>query len=193
MYVSRRGHNGAGKSTLINIITGLIAPTHGKVYINGLDAEIDVAEVQQVIGVCPQDDILWDDLTAREHMLLTAAFKGLQVGWGGSASGLHTAIDRVLEKVQLLDRSSTFSKNFSGGMKRRLSVAMSTVGDVDVLFLDEPSTGLDPVSRRHVWDTVTWMKQAGRVVVLTTHNMEVLSRSHVKNLPCGSMHINSII
>lgn len=167
------GHNGAGKSTLINVITGLIAPTHGKVYINGLDAETDVAEVQQAIGVCPQDDILWDDLTALEHMYLTAAFKGLEIGNCSVESALRRSIDSVLGKVQLLDRAGEFSKNYSGGMKRRLSIAMSTVGDVDVLFLDEPSTGLDPVSRRHVWDTITWMKKAGRVVVLTTHNMEV--------------------
>ena len=74
------GHNGAGKSTLINIITGLVAPTHGKVFMMGLDVEADSSQVQQLIGVCPQDDILWDDLTAREHMLLVAAFKGLR--WG---------------------------------------------------------------------------------------------------------------
>lgn len=91
---------------------------------------------------------------------------------------LRQSINSVLEKVQLLDRCKDFSKNFSGGMKRRLSVAMSTVGDVDVVFLDEPSTGLDPVSRRHVWDTITWMKESGRVVVLTTHNMEVCLGAH---------------
>lgn len=74
------GHNGAGKSTLINIITGQVGPTHGKVFMMGLDVEADSAQVQQIIGVCPQDDILWDDLTAREHMLLVAAFKGIKMG-----------------------------------------------------------------------------------------------------------------
>lgn len=74
------GHNGAGKSTLINIITGQVAPTHGKVFMMGLDVENDSSQVQQIIGVCPQDDILWDDLTAREHMLLVAAFKGIKMG-----------------------------------------------------------------------------------------------------------------
>lgn len=78
------GHNGAGKSTLINIITGLINPTHGKVFMQGLDVEADSVQIQQIIGVCPQDDILWDDLTAREHMLLVAAFKGIQ--WGPNLS-----------------------------------------------------------------------------------------------------------
>jgi ABC-type lipoprotein export system ATPase subunit len=125
------GHNGAGKSTLINVITGLIAPTHGKVFMNGLDVETDVAEVQQTIGVCAQDDLLWDELTAKEHMLLTATFKGCVVG-----APLMEAVRHVLSKVQLLDRADDFARTFSGGMKRRLSVAMSTVGDVDLLFLD---------------------------------------------------------
>ena len=160
------GHNGAGKSTLMNIITGLIQPTHGKVYLSGLDVEAESAQVQQTIGVCAQDDLLWDDLTAREHMLLTAAFKGLEYG-----TQLFQAVDSVLAMVQLEERADHFARQYSGGMKRRLSVAMSTVGDVEILFLDEPTTGLDPVSRRHVWDAINFMKK-DRVVVLTTHNME---------------------
>lgn len=122
------GHNGAGKSTLINIITGVLAPTHGKVYLNGLDVERDAMDVQQTIGICSQDDLLWDDLTAREHMLLTAAFKGLR--WGEE---LHNAVEGMLARVQLTDRANDFCRQFSGGMKRRLSVAMSTVGDVSTL------------------------------------------------------------
>lgn len=160
------GHNGAGKSTLINILTGLIAPTHGKVYLSGYDIENDAALVQQIIGVCPQDDLLWDDLTAREHMFLTAAFKGLIMG-----SLLTEAVKDVLHMVQLERRSDEFAKQYSGGMKRRLSVAMSTVGDVEIIFFDEPTTGLDPVSRRHVWNAINLMKK-DKVVVLTTHNME---------------------
>lgn len=100
-------------------------------YINGLDVEEDASEVQQIIGVCAQDDLLWDDLTAREHMLLTAAFKGIAFG-----DRLLNAVDNVLELVQLRERAEDFCRQFSGGMKRRLSVAMSTVGDVDVLFFD---------------------------------------------------------
>jgi ABC-type multidrug transport system ATPase subunit len=116
--------------------------------------------------VCSQDDYLWDELTAREHMLLTAIFKGIR--WGPE---LHAAVDSVLNLVQLYDRGSEFCGQYSGGMKRRLSVAMSTVGDVEILFLDEPTTGLDPVSRRRVWEAINTMKK-NRVVVLTTHNME---------------------
>lgn len=133
---------------------------------NGFDIEEDIAEIQQTIGVCSQDDFLWDELTAKEHMLLTAIFKGIK--WGPD---LHNAVESVLNLVQLQDRSSEFCRQYSGGMKRRLSVAMSTVGDVEILFLDEPTTGLDPVSRRRVWEAINIMKK-NRVVVLTTHNME---------------------
>jgi ATP-binding cassette subfamily A (ABC1) protein 3 len=94
------GHNGAGKSTLINIITGLVSPTHGKVFMQGLDVETDSAQVQQVIGVCPQDDILWDDLTAREHMMLVAAFKGLR--WGPDLTRVSAAESCVVAKVSML-------------------------------------------------------------------------------------------
>jgi ABC-type multidrug transport system ATPase subunit len=124
-----------------------------------------------MIGVCPQDDVLWDDLTSYEHMMLVAMFKGLK--WG---TGLRRAVDQVLTQVQLLDRKHDFASTYSGGMKRRLSVALSTVGDVKIVFFDEPTTGLDPLSRRRVWETINALKgekNGGRVVVLTTHNMEV--------------------
>ncbi len=92
-------------------------------------------------SVCSQEDVLWDDLNGREHMFLTAAFKGLR--WGPQ---LFAAVDAVLGLVQLSDRADEFTAQYSGGMKRRLSVAMSTVGDVEILFLDEPSTGLGNVT-----------------------------------------------
>ena len=122
-----------------------------------------------MVGVCPQDDILWDSLTAVEHMYLVASFKGLQRG-----PNLDQAVVAVLEQVKLEDRKNDFASAYSGGMKRRLSVALSTVGDVDILFFDEPTTGLDPISRRRVWDTIQRVKR-GRVVILTTHNMEEVS------------------
>lgn len=125
------GHNGAGKSTLINILSGTCKPTHGKVYISGLDVCNDITAIQQIIGVCPQDDQLWDDLTAREHMAIHGIFKGLHRG-----PSLDSAIDAALSRVRLLERANTLAKDFSGGMKRRLSLAMSIVGQVEVLFLD---------------------------------------------------------
>lgn len=126
----------AGKSTLINIITGLLKPTHGKVYISGLDVEVDASSVQQITGVCPQHDLLWTDLTAREHIYLTAAFKGIESG-----EPLELAVKKMLTKMNLYDRADSCVSDFSGGMQRRLSVAMSAVGEIEIIFLDEPSTG----------------------------------------------------
>lgn len=160
------GHNGAGKSTLINIITGQYATTHGNVYVSGMDVVEDISLIQQSIGVCPQSDLLWDDLTAREHIDIHAAFKGIESG-----NLLNRAVDLILQKVGLAERGDSYARDFSGGMKRRLAVAMSAVGEVDAIFLDEPTTGLDPLSRHGVWDVINWLK-GNKVVVLTTHNME---------------------
>lgn len=120
-----------GKSTLINMVTGLMAPTHGSIFVKGFDVETEFFDVQQMMGVCPQHDLLWDNLTAREHMHMFAAFKGLR--WGQE---LATAVDAMLSKVELLARADNFAGQYSGGMKRRLSVALSTVGDVEVIILD---------------------------------------------------------
>ena len=98
------GHNGAGKSTLINLMTGHTMPTHGKVFLAGLDVDIDMTSIQQMIGVCAQDEYLWDDLTAREHMQLHAAFKGLMPG-----PELTRAVDEILNRVQLLARAGVYS------------------------------------------------------------------------------------
>ena len=103
------GHNGAGKSTLINIITGLYSCTHGSVYVSGMDVQEDVSLIQQSIGVCPQADLLWDDLTAREHIDIHAAFKGIQSG-----ARLNAAVELILTKVGLIDRRDSYAKDFSG-------------------------------------------------------------------------------
>ena len=128
------GHNGAGKSTLFNILSGILQPTHGKVYIGGYDVDYEMKQIQQSIGVCSQDDFFWDELTALEHMRLHALFKGLREG-----SKLKAACANVLSILGLLDRADTLALNFSGGMKRRLSAAMSIVGNVKILFLDGKS------------------------------------------------------
>lgn len=125
------GHNGSGKTTLFNILSGITTTTHGDVYISGYDCNYEMNDIQQIIGVCPQQDFLWDELTALEHMRLYARFKGLRVG-----ERLEKACLNVLKTVGLVDRSNTLAKNFSGGMKRRLSASMSVIGKVKVLYLD---------------------------------------------------------
>ena len=140
------GHNGAGKSTMINILTGDLLPSHGKTFILGKDVTEESSIIQQSVGFCPQDNIGWDDLTAKEMMYLVAKFKGIK--WGNK---LKEAVQQVLDSVNLLDREDHFVNTFSGGMIRRLNVAMSTVGDVGIILLDEPTTGVDPIARRKVW------------------------------------------
>ena len=115
---------------MVNMMTGIAAPTHGHIFANGLDIEDDVAEVQQIVSVCPQDDLLWDNLTAWEHLQMYAALKGLgNIG--------DQAATSLLKRVQLDHRQHAVSCTFSGGMRRRLSLALSCIGDDILLLLDE--------------------------------------------------------
>ena len=138
------GHNGAGKTTLINMMIGVLNATKGKIYINGLDVEDDIEEIRTVMGVCPQFDILWDQLTAEEHLKLFCNIKKLK------KNEIQGIIDKKLEEVSLGHVKKALVKTFSGGMKRRLSMTISCVGDPKIIFLDEPTTGMDPKCRRQV-------------------------------------------
>ena len=159
------GHNGAGKTTAIKMITGHIKPTAGEAYVNGYGVNSDISKVQQLMGVCPQHDLLWGDLTPVEHLRIFAKFKGVP------SHSIDAMWERFLRDVRLYDVRHKATKTFSGGMKRRLSVAISLVGDPAVCILDEPTTGMDPMNRRYVWDMIIKLKR-GRVVLLTTHSME---------------------
>jgi ABC-type multidrug transport system ATPase subunit len=117
------------------------------------------------MGVVPQFDILWGELTAHEHMTIFSKIKGVL------PDHMPDSIDRLLDSVGLLKVKNARVANFSGGMKRRLSVAMASIGNPRIIFLDEPTTGMDPVSRRDVWNLVQKLKK-DKVVILTTHAME---------------------
>uniref|UniRef100_A0A0D9YL55 ABC transporter domain-containing protein n=1 Tax=Oryza glumipatula TaxID=40148 RepID=A0A0D9YL55_9ORYZ len=142
------GPNGAGKTTLINMLTGFTKPTSGTAYIEGMDIQFEMNKIYAGIGVCPQHDLLWETLTGREHLLFYGRLKNLR---GAPLS-------------QLVSK-------YSGGMKRRLSVAISLIGDPKVVYMDEPSSGLDPASRKDLWNAVKSAKQ-DRARILTTHSME---------------------
>ncbi|XP_063368836.1 cholesterol transporter ABCA5-like [Cydia amplana] len=161
------GHNGAGKSTLFNILTGLTAPTAGTAYVYGLDVRDpnDMHEIRQMIGVCPQQDVLFDLLTVREHLQFFAAVKGIP-------SKRHKEeISKAMSDVGLSDQASVFSKHLSGGQKRKLSIAIACIGDPKIIILDEPTAGVDPVSRRQTWRILQRAKK-GKVLLLTTHFMD---------------------
>ncbi|KAJ3230856.1 hypothetical protein HDU81_004174 [Chytriomyces hyalinus] len=159
------GPNGAGKTTLINILTGLYEATGGQAKLAGFDIKTQQALVYNNIGVCPQFDILWEDLTVEEHLYFYARLKG--VGRGSEAA----AVKKSLEQVSLIALKHRQSKTLSGGEKRRLSIAIALVGDPAVVFLDEPTTGLDPEVRRLIWNIIQDAR-GDKTIILTTHSME---------------------
>jgi len=159
------GHNGAGKSTFSNILCCEQNPTSGDVTVFGRSVTNDKASVRHLIGECKQDDFLWPDLSAKEHLELFGGVRGM------SKADVPATVQKWLESVDLDIVQNDYSSSFSGGMKRRLSLAIATVGDAPVVVLDEPTTGMDPVSRRFVWKHITEIK-SDRVILLTTHAME---------------------
>jgi len=147
------------------MLCGFAKPTSGEAFIFGRSIRTDMEEIRSFMGVCPQHDILFADLTAEEHLRLYAGIKNVPFRLIPQLSE-----DR-LGAVRLLGVKNKRAGTFSGGMKRRLSVAISTLGDPRILFMDEPTTGMDPVNRRHVWSFLEHFKE-GRAIILTTHSME---------------------
>ena len=125
----------------------------------------DLGKIYEMMGVCPQHDILWPNLTAREHLLFFARLKGF------SRSTMKKLVDDALCSVQLENAQNRYAGGFSGGMKRRLSMANALVGRPQIIFMDEPSTGLDPASKHKLWDVITAAK-GSKSMILTTHSME---------------------
>ncbi|XP_058772824.1 ABC transporter A family member 2-like [Vicia villosa] len=161
------GPNGAGKTTAINCLTGITPVTDGDALIYGHStrSSTGMSNIRKLIGVCPQFDILWDALSGQEHLELFASIKGL------SPASIKSITRTSLAEVRLTDAARVRSGSYSGGMKRRLSVAIALIGDPKLVILDEPTTGMDPITRRHVWDIIENAKK-GRAIILTTHSME---------------------
>ncbi|KAL5018612.1 hypothetical protein ScPMuIL_004334 [Solemya velum] len=161
------GHNGAGKTTLLNMLCGLTGPTVGTATILGLDVSdsVEMDQIRSMTGICPQHNILFDDLSCEEHLKLFAIIKGLP------EHKVEQEVQKSLKDVFLSDQDATHAKDLSGGQKRKLSVAIALIGDPKVIILDEPTAGMDPFSRRHLWATLKENK-AGRVILLTTHFMD---------------------
>ncbi|CAI9266699.1 unnamed protein product [Lactuca saligna] len=161
------GPNGAGKTSFINMMIGLVKPSSGTAYVRGLDIRSDMDEIYANMGVCPQHDLLWETLTGREHLLFYGRLKNLK------GAVLTQAVEESLRSMNLLNGGIADKQvgKYSGGMKRRLSVAISLIGDPKVVYMDEPSTGLDPTSRKNLWNVVKRAKQ-NCAIILTTHSME---------------------
>uniref|UniRef100_A0A8C5F8I5 ABC transporter domain-containing protein n=1 Tax=Gadus morhua TaxID=8049 RepID=A0A8C5F8I5_GADMO len=181
------GHNGAGKTTTMSILTGLFPPTSGTALIHGLDIHTDMDAIRKHLGMCPQHNVLFNDLTVEEHVYFYARLKGL------SRAEVAAEMDQMIADVGLPHKRKDLSKNLSGGMQRKLSVAIAFVGGSKIVILDEPTAGVDPYARRGIWELLLKYKQ-GRTIILSTHHMDeadilgdrIAIISHGKMRCCGS-------
>eukprot|EP01127_Copromyxa_protea_P018158 TRINITY_DN5641_c0_g1_i1.p1 TRINITY_DN5641_c0_g1~~TRINITY_DN5641_c0_g1_i1.p1 ORF type:complete len:830 (-),score=173.97 TRINITY_DN5641_c0_g1_i1:83-2218(-) len=163
------GKNGAGKTTTIGILTGLTEPTSGSVSIFGHDITTDVDVIRKVIGICPQEDVLWDELSVEEHITVFGILKGL------SEEELESQKKYYLESVGLSEDLTKLSRDLSGGMKRKLCVCIAFLGSPMLVFLDECTAGMDPYSRSLIWKLLQEEKKK-TTIVMTTHFMEEADR-----------------
>jgi len=159
------GPNGAGKTTTIRMLCCLLKPTSGTASVLGYDIAKEPFKVKKLIGVSPQDTVLSERLNCWENMALIGRVHGL------SSDEVKGRSKELLETMGLMERSKDQVRRFSGGMKRRLSIAMALVSDPQVLFLDEPTLGLDPQARRAIWEYIAELK-GKKTILLTTHYME---------------------
>src|SRR5665647_3458080 len=158
------GPNGAGKTTSIMMMVGLLLPTSGRVLFDGVETQ---SMPKGKIGICPQELVLWDTLTCRENLTFIGNMYGIP------KAELHQRVDKLLALLSLSDKADQLSKKLSGGMRRRLNIALSLVHNPEIVFLDEPSAGLDPQSRQLLWDFIRTLRdKEGKTVILTTHVME---------------------
>ncbi len=164
------GPNGAGKTTTLSILSTLLKPDAGKVQINGYDLTQDAERIKPLIGLVPQELALYPTLSAWDNL----AFFGRIYGLRGRR--LREQIDFVLELVGLRDRASDAVETFSGGMKRRLNLAAGLIHQPRLLFLDEPTVGVDPQSRNFIFEHIERLKAAGMTILYTTHHMEEAER-----------------
>ncbi len=164
------GPNGAGKTTLVRILATLLMPTSGKATVAGLDVQRDGAKLRRTIGLAGQYAAVDEHLTGRENLELVGRLNHLE------KPAAKKRAQVLLERFDLVEAADRPSRTYSGGMRRRLDLAASLVGDPDVLFLDEPTTGLDPRSRLALWGVIEDLKRDGKTILLTTQYLEEADR-----------------
>ncbi len=160
------GPNGAGKTTTLSMMAGLLAPDEGRIRYDGVDLAERPLDVKATLGVVPQENALYEELSAREHLSLWSGLYGL------SGRDLTAAVDRVLDQVGLAGRAKEPVKQFSGGMKRRLNLGMGLVHSPRIVLLDEPTVGIDPQARLNILEVVKEVAASGATVLYTTHYLE---------------------
>lgn len=158
------GHNGAGKTTTISLLTGMIEKTYGSVSMYGLDLDQDLDKIRLSLGLCTQKDCLYDELTVIEHLQFIQRIKRVE--------NQADQIESLLQTTELIYEKDKLVSSLSGGSKRKLSLAMALVGDAKVIFLDEPTSGMDAYSRRAIWAILERIKEQQRTIILTTHHLD---------------------
>ncbi len=160
------GPNGAGKTTTISILCGLLEPSTGSAYIGGLDVRTDMPKIKERIGVCPQEAAVFKFLTGRENIELFGNLHGMDK---------HAVKERsteLLNQANFSEAAGRKAKGYSGGMMRQLNLLMALISDPEIVFLDEPTVGMDARARRRTWEYIASLKDQGKTVVLTTHYIE---------------------
>jgi len=177
------GPNGAGKTTTISMLSCLLHPDDGDALVMGHSIRTDPMGVKSVLGVVPQEIALYEDLSARENL----TFWGKMYGLRGAA--LKTRVEEVLEIIGLADRAKEYIKKYSGGMKRRVNIGVALLHKPKVIYMDEPTVGIDPQSRRNILDSVLKLKNEGTTVLYTTHYMEEAQElsDHIAIMDQGKM------
>ncbi len=160
------GPNGAGKTTTISMLSCLLRPDEGDALVMGHSIKDDQMGVKAVLGVVPQEIALYEDMSARENLTFWGKMYGLR------GAPLKTRVDEVLEIIGLTDRAKEYIKKYSGGMKRRVNIGVALLHKPKVIYMDEPTVGIDPQSRRNILDSVVALKNQGMTVLYTTHYME---------------------
>ncbi|WP_030486683.1 daunorubicin resistance protein DrrA family ABC transporter ATP-binding protein [Micromonospora chokoriensis] len=160
------GPNGAGKTTTLRMLATLIEPDGGEATIAGADLRKDPAEVRRRIGYVPQGGSTWDESTAREELVLHARMYGI------SKADAQQRATRALDAFQLTEYADRKCKTYSGGQRRRVEIALGIIHEPKIVFLDEPTTGLDPQSRAHMWDEIRRLRGDGMTVFITTHYLD---------------------
>ncbi|XP_056020266.1 phospholipid-transporting ATPase ABCA1-like isoform X2 [Ostrea edulis] len=181
------GHNGAGKTTTMSILTGLFEPTDGTAYIYGYDIRSEMDNIRKGLGMCPQHNVLFDGLTVEEHLWFFARLRGLE------DDKVKAEMEHMIKDVGLPHKRKELSSSLSGGMKRKLSVAIAFCGNAKTVILDEPTAGVDPYARRSIWELLIKLKKK-RTIILSTHHMDeadvlgdrIAIISHGKLCCCGS-------
>ncbi|MCW4020623.1 MAG: ATP-binding cassette domain-containing protein [Candidatus Bathyarchaeota archaeon] len=160
------GPNGAGKTTTINVLCCIFDPTSGSVCVGGYDVRRGPEKIKELIGVCPQDTAVFSYLTGRENIELFGNLHTMP------KEKLKKNTDELLERMGLSEDAKRRVGKYSGGMRRRINLIMALVHDPEIAFLDEPTVGMDPQSRRAVWDFIKELKKKNKTIILTTHYME---------------------